>query len=152
DQVSFFVQLNGYRARANGESPDPLEWLSSRWATLYPQLPRLETFLQQGRALLLLDALNEMPHKNTADYHRLVELWRAFTQEAARQGNRILFSCRSLDYSASLSSPDLRVPHVEVQPMNAEQMRDFLRAYAAGHEERIWRELDGSPQFTIFQT
>jgi formylglycine-generating enzyme required for sulfatase activity len=152
EQVSFFVQLNGYRARPNGESPDPLEWLSSRWAALYPQLPRLETFLQQGRALLLLDALNEMPHKNTADYHRLVELWRAFTQEAARQGNRIIFSCRGLDYSASLSSPDLRVPQVEVQPMNAEQTRDFLRAYAAGHEERIWSELDGSPQFTLFQT
>lgn len=151
-QVSFFVQLNGYRSRANGESPDPLEWLGSRWATLYPQLPRLETFLQQGRALLLLDALNEMPHKNTADYHRLVDLWRAFTQEAARQGNRILFSCRSLDYSASLSSPDLRVPQVEVQPMNAEQTRNFLRVYAAEHEERILRELDDSPQFTLFQT
>ncbi len=152
EQITFFIQLNGYRSQANGESPDPREWLGARWTSLYPQLPSLETFLQQGHALLLLDALNEMPHRNTADFHRLVGLWRAFAQEAARQGNRIVFSCRSLDYSASLSSPELRVPQVEVQPMNADQVRDFLRAHAVQHEERIWRELDGSPQFKLFRT
>ena len=49
----------------------------------------------------------------------------AFAQEAAGQGNRLLFTCRSLDYSASLSSPDLRVPQIEAQPMNAEQVHEF---------------------------
>ncbi len=152
EQISFFIQLNGYRTKPNGESPDPREWLCARWESLYPNLPPLNEYLRQGRTLLLLDALNEMPHRSTADYHRLVDLWRGFAQEAARQGNRILFSCRSLDYSASLSSPDLRVPQVEVQPMNVEQVREFLHAYAPAHEERIWKDLDGSPQFKLFQT
>jgi formylglycine-generating enzyme required for sulfatase activity len=152
EQISFFVQLNGYRTKPNGESPDPREWLGARWESLYPNLPPLNDYLRQGRALLLLDALNEMPHRSTTDYHRLVDLWRSFAQEVARQGNRILFSCRSLDYSASLSSPDLRVPQVEVQPMNAEQVQEFLQAYAPAHKERIWNDLDGSPQFGLFQT
>ncbi|MGH9937348.1 MAG: NACHT domain-containing protein, partial [Blastocatellia bacterium] len=152
EQISFFIQLNGYRARASGERPEPREWLGGRWAELCPQLPPLETYLQAGRALLLLDALNEAPHGSAGDYHSLVGLWRAFAQDAASLGNRIVFSCRSLDYSFSLSSPHLRVPQVEVQPMNADQTRAFLRAYTPAHEERIWEELDGSPQFSLFQT
>jgi len=152
EQVSFFIQLNGYRARAGGDPPEPREWLSRRWTELYPQLPSLENYLQAGRALLLLDALNEMPHRSAGDYHALVGLWRAFAQDAAGLGNRIVFSCRSLDYSASLSSPHLRVPQVEVQPMNAGQMRAFLRAYTPAHEPLVWPELDGTPQFSLFQT
>ncbi|MFN0087066.1 MAG: TIR domain-containing protein, partial [Blastocatellia bacterium] len=152
EQVSFFVQLNGYRAKTNGELPEPREWLKGRWAEQYPALPSIDEMFRAGRVLLLLDALNEMPHRDTTDYQRLVGLWRVFTQEAAGQRNRILFSCRSLDYSASLSSSELPVPQVEVQPMTAEQMRRFLSAYAPAHEERLWRELDGSPQFTLFQT
>lgn len=152
DQGSFFVQLNGYRARANGELPEPREWLNACWAALYPQLPSLEKLLQRGRALLLLDALNEMPHKNTADYHHLVGLWRALAQDASREGNRVIFSCRSLDYSASLSSPDLRVPQVEVQPMSSDKVREFLKLYVPAHEERVWNELNGSRQFGLYQT
>ncbi|MEK7830299.1 MAG: hypothetical protein AAB401_04390, partial [Acidobacteriota bacterium] len=130
----------------------PREWLNSQWTKLYPQLPQLESYLLKGHALLLLDALNEMPHRSAADYHNLVGVWRAFAQEAIRAGNRIVFSCRSLDYSASLSSPDLRVPQIEVQPMNPDQVREFLNAYRPAQAERIWNDLDDSPQFGLFQT
>jgi formylglycine-generating enzyme required for sulfatase activity len=152
DEISFFIQLNGYRLNADGELLSPREWLCSQWAARYPRLPRLENFLRRGRALLLLDALNEMPHKNAQDFRRLVGLWRTFTQEAGREGNRIVFSCRGLDYSAPLSSPELRVPQIEAQPMNAAQMREFLRAYCPAHQERVWKQLEGSPQFELFQT
>ncbi|MBK6796337.1 MAG: NACHT domain-containing protein [Acidobacteria bacterium] len=152
EEVSFFVQLNGYRAHGNGDLPEPLEWLSARWSERYPTLPKLENYLKAGRVLLLLDALNEMPHKSPADYHRLVGLWKEFAQSACSQGNRIIFSCRSLDYSASLSSPELRVPQIEVQPMNADQMQTFLRAYIPAKAEHVWSELDGSPQYSLFQT
>ncbi|MBK8032202.1 MAG: SUMF1/EgtB/PvdO family nonheme iron enzyme [Chloroflexi bacterium] len=152
DAITFFIQLNGYRPRADGVLLDPRAWLESRWNERYPQLPPLDSYLKAGRALLLLDALNEMPHRSTAEYHERVGLWRAFTQEIVKLGNRVIFSCRSLDYSASLSSPDLRVPQVEVQPMDAEQVQTFLKAYTPAHETLIWRELDGSPQFSLFQT
>ncbi len=152
EQISFFIQLNGYRASTKGDLPEPGEWLERRWTELYPQLDPLESYLKSGRALLLLDALNEMPHKSTDDYFHIVGLWRAFAQEAASQGNRLVFTCRSLDYSASLSSKDLRVPQVEVQPMNAAQVREFLKAYTPTHEAHIWGELDGKPQYSLFQT
>ncbi|MGH9845802.1 MAG: NACHT domain-containing protein, partial [Blastocatellia bacterium] len=152
DGISFFIQLNGYREDAKGERPAPREWLRARWKESYPQLSDLETFLQTGRALLLLDALNEMPHRGAGDYRELVGCWREFTRDAAARGNRILFSCRSLDYSASLSGKELRVPQVEVQPMSADQVRAFLEAYTPANAERVWRELDGKPQFGLFQT
>ncbi|MBL8172266.1 MAG: SUMF1/EgtB/PvdO family nonheme iron enzyme, partial [Acidobacteria bacterium] len=152
EPVSVFVPLNSYRAHAKGELPEPGEWLNQYWKLKYPQLPPLESLLQDGRALLLLDALNEMPHKSTADYQRLVGLWRDFVQDVCGKGNRVIFSCRSLDYSASLSSKELRVPQVEVQPMTAEQARAFLTVYQPAHQERIWHEINGTREFTFYQT
>ncbi|MFN8001954.1 MAG: TIR domain-containing protein [Acidobacteriota bacterium] len=152
EPVSVFVPLNSYRAHAKGELPEPGEWLNQYWKLKYPQLPPLESLLQDGRALLLLDALNEMPHKSTADYQRLVGLWRDFVQDVCGKGNRVIFSCRSLDYSASLSSKELRVPQVEVQPMTADQARAFLTVYQPAHQERIWHEINGTREFTFYQT
>ena len=152
DELTFFIQLNGYRADPDGRLPPPEDWLAQRWQKLYPALKPLSEALKSGRVLLLLDALNEMPHKNTAEYHERVDLWRSFAQDAAQMGNRIVFSCRSLDYSASLSSPALRVPQIEVQPMDSEQMQAFIQAYTPAHADMIWTELEGSPQFSLFQT
>ncbi len=148
ERLSFFIQLNKYSLG----SPMPREWLGKEWQRDYPNLPPLEDLLNRGQILLLLDALNEMPHKNTTEYHERVGLWRSFIQDVTRTGNRVIFSCRSLDYSASLSSKELRVPQVQVQPMSAEQVQDFLAAYLPAQADMIWEELDGSPQFGIFQT
>ena len=146
-QATFFVPLNSYRGEA-----EPRAWLSHRWSERFPQLPSLEDSLRAGRLILLLDAVNEMPHKSTAEYHERVSLWRAFTHEVVLWGNRVVFSCRSLDYSASLSSKELRVPQIEVQPMSPEQVQRFIRVYSALQAESVWRELDGSPQFDLFRT
>jgi hypothetical protein len=137
--------LNGYRQDEDGKLPEPREWLNNQWKERYPKLPPLESYLSDGRALLLLDALNETPHFNAAR-------WKAFTQRACREGNRIVYSCRSLDYSGGLSSEQLPIPQVQAQPMNKEQMREFLRAYSPAHEEQIWRELSDPRQFEFYQT
>jgi len=147
DQVTFFIQLNAYR-----DTDDPRQWLNDHWQVRYPDLPALDAYLREGHVILLLDALNEMPHQNTAEYHSKVGLWRAFTQAIVAQGNRAIFSCRSLDYSASLSSKDLRVPQIEVQPMSGEQVREFIAAYSQTHADMIWRNLEGTPQFDLFRT
>jgi len=147
DQVSFFVQLNEHRA----EQP-PREWLAKVWQDRYPSMPALEKLLKTGRMLLLLDALNEMQPRR-GSYAELIAEWKAFVQQAAHAGNRLVFSCRSRDIGAAqLGSKELPVPLVDVQPMTGEQMQDFLKAYATEHHDRIWRELDGSPQFDLFQT
>ncbi|MDQ7024048.1 MAG: SUMF1/EgtB/PvdO family nonheme iron enzyme [Anaerolineae bacterium] len=36
--------------------------------------------------------------------------------------------------------------------MDSEQVQAFIQAYTPNHADLIWTELDGSPQFTLFQT
>ncbi|MFN0084533.1 MAG: TIR domain-containing protein, partial [Blastocatellia bacterium] len=95
EEITFFLQLNEYHGEQN-----PREWLLSCWSERHPGLAPLETWLQKGRALLLLDALNEMQPPAGAGHQQLIAAWKEFTQKVCRQGNRVPFSCRSLDYSA----------------------------------------------------
>jgi formylglycine-generating enzyme required for sulfatase activity len=155
DKLTFFIQLNQYRAPAPGAPlPPPGEWLAQRWHARYPDLPTLPDLLRQGRMLLLLDALNEMPHRDSREYRERIDLWKHFLLETLRDcpGNRVVFSCRSLDYSAPLSSPDLRVPQVQIEPMDDARIQQFLAAYLPAQADAIWRELDGSPQLDLFRT
>ncbi|MCB9076504.1 MAG: SUMF1/EgtB/PvdO family nonheme iron enzyme [Anaerolineaceae bacterium] len=145
--VTFFIQLNSYR-----DTTEPRDWLNAAWAKRYPALAPLDDYLGQGRVMLLLDALNEMPHSSDAEYDHKVGLWRAFIQEIVTPGNRAVFACRSLDYSASLSRPELRVPQIEVQPMAPEQVRQFIERYSPARAEAIWQELAGSPPFDLYRT
>ncbi|MGE0885546.1 MAG: SUMF1/EgtB/PvdO family nonheme iron enzyme [Blastocatellales bacterium] len=140
-QVSFFVPLNGYRPNEKGELPPPRQWLNERWKVNHWQLPMLDDWLKEGKVLLMLDALNEMPHHDAGSYFDLIESWRAFAEEAAAQGNQLVFTCRRQDYSLAL-----HVPVVEVQPMTPEQVQLFLRAYLPQHEARVWRELSQSAE------
>ena len=146
-QISFFVALNEHKGHES-----PRAWLANIWAERYPALPNLENLLADGRMLLLLDALNEMqPRQGT--YAELIAEWKDFVQQATRAGNRLVFSCRSRDIGAAqLGNKDLPVPLIDVQPMTADQMQEFLQAYAPEHHERIWAELPGSKQFDLFQT
>jgi formylglycine-generating enzyme required for sulfatase activity len=148
DTLTLFAPLNAYKT----SSGTPRAWLNSLWTRDYPALPALDDLLGSGRMLLLLDALNEMPHKTSSEYHERVGAWRDFIQEIVPRGNRAVFSCRSLDYSASLSAPELRVPQIVVQPMNDEQMQEFLAAYVPARAGEVWRELDATKQLDLFRT
>jgi hypothetical protein len=154
-RISFFISLNGYRPKTpGGPLPSPYDWLVENWMERYPSLPSLGDLLSGGRMLLLLDALNEIPHKSAQEYAERVGLWQRSIVEhiGDGRGNRALFSCRSLDYSSSLSSPELRVPQVVVQPVSPEQVQQFLRVYLPARADVIWAELEDSPQFDLFRT
>jgi hypothetical protein len=116
---SLFVPLNQYRAERPGEPPSPPDaWLEALWARRFPHL------LRRGRLVLLLDGLNEMPHRNGAEYRELVAQWSGFLGRLTRErpGNRVLFSCRSLDYSAPLSTTDLPVPLLRIGLVQVKRM------------------------------
>lgn len=144
--ISFLVSLNAYRADPGKPLATPLDWLTKRWGGDYPGLPPFEALLAGGRLLLLLDALNEIPHADAADYADKIGLWRQFLTDHVGngRGNRAVFSCRKLDYSASLSSDPLPVPQVRVQPMSVEQIRRFLEVYVPAHADDVWAELKSS--------
>lgn len=143
-RVPFFVPLNHFRPPRAGEGlPSPLDWLETQWARRSPELPELRPMLDAGRVLLLLDALNEMPTSDERAFFDAVRLWKEALHEIAQRSvdNRVVFSCRSLDYSASLSTPALRVPQVRIEALTDLQVRDFLRAYSPVHGDEIVAQL-----------
>jgi len=153
--LTFFLPLNQYRASRPGDrAPFPRDWLSERWAARYPSLPPLADLLSAGRMILLLDALNEMPHATDAEYRAHVGLWRHFVVETARDhpANRILFSCRSLDYSAPLSTPELRVPQVTIEPLTDAGVEALVKAYSPAQAQTIWGRLKRSPQLAAVRS
>jgi len=149
--LSWFVPLNQYRDRT---AADPGDWLADRWTARYPALPPLPDLIAAGRMILLLDGLNEMPHGSPDAYRRLVRRWQRYVADSARiaPGTRVVFSCRSLDYSAPLSTPDLRVPQVVVEPMSDGQIRAFLDAYAPSLALELWAQLTERGQLSLVRS
>ncbi len=153
--LSFFLPLNLYRPTREGEpTPTPLDWLAGEWAERYPRLPPLADLLQSGKLVLLLDAINEIPHAGEEDYDRSSKRWRDFLVDLGRtaRGTRVVFSCRSLDYTAVLSTPELAVPHVRIERLGEAQVEEFLTLYNAEHGPKLWRRLKGTPQFDLFRS
>lgn len=154
-QFSYFVSLRDYRGEPGRLPPGPMVWLRDKWAKEWkakqPHLPDLEDLLR-GESYLLLDALNEMPLRSDADYAMLVDSWTAFIADTKMQYPkcRIVFSCRSLDYSASLSNPDIQVPHVEIETLDRETIKKFLRQYARENAEALFQAIEASDQLDLY--
>ena len=53
-------------------------------------------------------------------------------------GNQVVFSCRSLDFSAPLSSPEVAVRQVRVEPLSSAQIETFLTTYLPEMGADIW--------------
>ncbi len=149
-RFTFFVQLNEYRRRRSDEPlPLPRDWLVEQWAKVDPDLPDLVTLWRQQRITLLLDALNEMPSGTDEPIRR----WKEFLQELDHDfpGNRVIFSCRSLDYGATLSSKELPVPQVRIEWLSDSQVQRFLELYCPQHAAALWRNLEKTPQLELLR-
>ena len=59
------------------------DWLAKTWASRHPELPGLDGLLAEGRVLLLLDALNEMPAPSEKEFRARLQLWKAWLQQLA---------------------------------------------------------------------
>jgi len=103
--------------------------------------------------VLLLDALNEMPHSSGEDYRERVSLWRGLVADVVRRapGTRVVISCRSLDYSEPLSTAELSVPHVRIERLSDEQVESFLLVCSPDHGDAMWRNVKGTPQLDLFR-
>jgi formylglycine-generating enzyme required for sulfatase activity len=149
--LTFFVPLNDYKPdRANNLLPPPQNWLAEQWAAHNPTLPALDILLRERRLTLLLDALNEIP----ASGPEPVRLWKEFLRELARDypGNRVIFSCRHLDYSVSLSSKEQPVPQVRIELLSDAQVQEFVTLNCPEHGERLWQNLQGTPQLEVLRS
>jgi formylglycine-generating enzyme required for sulfatase activity len=150
---SVFLPLNSYRFLTESKLT-PQEWIAHEWARRWPGLDPFDTLLRQGKLVLLLDAVNEMPHAGIDDYRERIGAWRDFLIDLTRSapGTRVIFTCRELDYSATLSSPDLRVPHVRIERLSDSQVEEFLSLYSPEQGPALWKELKGTPQLDLFRS
>ncbi|MBK8539267.1 MAG: SUMF1/EgtB/PvdO family nonheme iron enzyme [Ardenticatenia bacterium] len=154
ERISVFVPLSRYGSRDDDFAAPPLTWLASGWAAEHPDLPPMPTLLAEQRVTLLLDAVNEMPHRNADGYLARVGRWQAFVADLAARlpGNRVVFSCRSLDYSAPLSSKDLAVPQLRIEPLDNDKVQAFLGTYCPRQADRVWASLQDQPQLGLLRT
>ncbi len=153
--ITFYVQLNHYRPeQRGGPLPSPEEWLVELWRMRYPDLPALSQLLAAGRIVLLLDALNEMPIAGAGAFREGLLRWKDFVGRLVHRwpGNRVVISCRSLDYSQPLSTPALRVPQVRIEALNDQRVRHFLQLYSPLHWRGLWRRLEGSRQLDVMRS
>ena len=148
-----YLPLNQYFDAQNANY-SPRRWMLDHWASQYPEMASLDSYLVQGRVLLLLDGINEIPHRDFADYSRKVRDWKKFCHELVSYGkdNRVLISCRSLEYSTPLSTPELRVPQVYIEPMSDQQFRDFLSVYQPENADAIWKRIEDAGMQDLLRT
>jgi formylglycine-generating enzyme required for sulfatase activity len=145
--IPFFVALNAYTA----DDPDPVTWLRERWAEDGHGLGTFDTMRREGRLLLMADALNEMGHHG--DLGVRVDRWRDMLPAFVKDGNRAVFTCRTLDIGAGLSSPEVLVPQAEVQPLSSDQIREFLRHYVCEHVDATFAKITSDErQLTLYNT
>ncbi len=155
ETLTLLVRLGAYRPGVvgGGGSSGPWAFLEEEWSRLCPGLPPLRETMATRRMLLLLDGLNEMPHDGPRAYHERVGEWRAFLQELAQQHRdaRAVLSCRSLDYSAPLSSQALTVPQVRVEPLEEEQIQGYLERQLGAAGLSLWARLEGRPELAVLR-
>jgi formylglycine-generating enzyme required for sulfatase activity/class 3 adenylate cyclase len=100
-----------------------------------PQLAaNLRHYLEEGKLLLLLDALNEMPQEG---YRERCQALRAFIDAWSAKANRFVVTCRALDYGEELSG----LRRVEVQPLSDAQIRQFLMNELPDTWRALWTAL-----------
>ena len=101
-------------------SADVEGWVRKRCGLLEPYL---NSYLQSGRCILLWDAFNEMPFESERQYAAKLRALKQFMTNYP--GNRFIWSCRRLDYSANLP-----LQRVEVLPLSDENIRQFFHNLA----------------------
>ncbi|HFE47892.1 MAG TPA: NACHT domain-containing protein [Chromatiaceae bacterium] len=146
--LTYEVPLNAYKPGEHG--PSPADWLSERWEKEFPQMPALESQLRDG-LWLLLDGLNELPHRSPDEYAARVAAWRDWLADLPA-ACRAVFTCRSLDYSEPLSLDERSVPHARFKELDDGQVQSFLREYLPDHWRALWDDLKDSPRLALERT
>ncbi len=140
--IPVFLPLNEYTAMDPERPGQPQPVLAFAQEQLREQtkdggpagIPqRLDTLLRDGRVLLLLDALDEMPRDDYYDRFRALS---RFVQ--AYPGNRFVFSCRLLDY---VDDPAFPVQQIVLSSFTDRQIRTFFRRYLGKQGADAYRHL-----------
>ncbi|MGF1644950.1 MAG: NACHT domain-containing protein, partial [Thiotrichales bacterium] len=150
----FWLPLNAFPA-IGALVEEPFAWLAHEWSRRNPVLPPLAELLRDHSALLLLDALNEIPHRDPADYGQRLAHWRGALEHLRDEypHTRAVFTCRSLDYGAGLSDfQRIAVPQVQFEDLGEDAIEEFLRQRLPEHWKTLWEHLRGTTQLELEKT
>ncbi len=158
ERLPIFVPLAAYDAMLDGQPDLPLQTFLARYYERFHDLPGLgpafDAAVADGRALILLDGLDEVASE---DRRRAVaEQATRLVQQTLPRGNRVLLTSRIYGYRLAPLGGDL--PHVTVLDFGRDEIalftrlwyRAFLRSQNAGladqpDEQRLLDELAGNP-------
>ncbi|MGH2571402.1 MAG: formylglycine-generating enzyme family protein, partial [bacterium] len=95
-----------------------------------------------------------MPVGGAREVREAIVAWKEFLGRLVEEhpGNRVVFACRSLDYSAPLSTPNLRVPQIVIEPMSDEQVEQYLAKHVPGRAQELWANLRGTDQLEVMRS
>ena len=81
-------------------------------------------------------------------------MWRDFLGELEQTypGNRVVFSCRTLDYSVLLSPRERPVRQVRIESLSNAQVEEFLTLYCPEHGAALWQNLKDTPQLDLLRS
>ncbi|NWJ96831.1 MAG: hypothetical protein HXX20_13690, partial [Chloroflexi bacterium] len=121
-KIPVLIPLGGY----SPQEQMPFDYIYDflrRGAYGYPAAPdlanRLQTYLNEGRLLLLLDAVNEVAED--AREQAMNDL-KEFGLRQTEQGNSLLISCREKDYLQSLSEQ----PRLVLKELDDQRIQHYL--------------------------
>ena len=108
------------------------------------QLQHLLAYLHAGRAVLLLDALNEMPQR---DYRERVKRIQALLDRF--RATPIVVTCRALDYVEAL-----KLQKLEIEPLDRNRQREYLHRYLGEQDgdALFWRLTGGDDVMALWRT
>lgn len=151
--VPFFIRLNEYPPEQD-TTISPQEWLSQRWSQTYPNLPNLAEVQAQNGTVFLLDALNEMRCTDTLDYLAKVKRWKLWLTHLNEQYQscRAIFTCRSLNYSESLSTETFTVPQIQFEDLSDGKIQEYLNHYLPNEGQQLFQRLQQVEGFSEFKT
>jgi formylglycine-generating enzyme required for sulfatase activity len=130
-RIPFYVELSLHR------EGDPGEFLARQWQDQNYEHglgESLTEVLNRGGLLLLADGLNEMPRERQSAQ---MAAWHTWLHTCCPPGNRMVFGCRTLDYTQPLE-----LPQVEVLPLSPERVREYLDLHLSpAQAEALWQAL-----------
>lgn len=112
-------------------------FLQGHFGALGPHLP---AYLTQGRVVLLLDGIDEMPRRGRKERVGRIQ---GLLDVDRYDATPALVTCRALDY-ASGDAEALKLEKLAIKPLDPGQQRAYLHRYlGAAHGERLFQQLTG---------
>ena len=141
--LPFLLHLGGYGQDETGKVPSPDVWLESEWSSVMTGMS-LRAAMAERPFVLLLDALNEMPREDDSTLGDRIAVWQRWLarfHERTKGRHRVIFTCRTRDLSASLTSATRSVRLLEIDGLDDDRVRRFLEEHANAHSDAIQTRL-----------